>query len=330
MTVLPHPFVAAVRAELEALNVAGPVFVACSGGGDSLALLRACVELRETGVNLRPIAAHFDHRQRPNSHVDGAFVARHAARWDCDVALGSIEATPGASEATLRTARYAWLASTARRVGATFVLTGHTADDQAETVLLRIVRGTGVSGLTGIPAIGPVPGSRGSDGSLRVVRPMLATTGAEARAFLTERGLSWRDDPSNATPDYTRNRLRHDVLPLLAELNPRVREAMVRLASAARDEAEALAALTDAALEGQIGFSGPQRIELSEARLLALPEPARRAALRRVWRKAGWPEQRMGRADWQRLAALAPGDARLFLPHNVQAVYATGLLVFRR
>ncbi|MFH5806260.1 tRNA lysidine(34) synthetase TilS [Alienimonas sp. DA493] len=322
-----HPFVAGVGAAVEDLGVSGRVLVACSGGGDSLALLRACVELRDDGTDLTPIAAHFDHRQRPDSPADAAHVAEHARRWDCEVLSGQHAGGPGASEAVLRTARYGWIAEAANRRSAGFVLTGHTADDQAETVLLRIVRGTGVAGLTGIPALGPLPGSPGGQtaGPL-VARPMLGLSGDAARDFLTECGVAWRDDPTNATAAYARNRLRLDVLPRLEELNPRVREAVGRLAAAARDEAAATAGLADAVLSDAVLAQEAQRMTLRAEPLLRLPEPARRAALRRAWRRASWPERRMGRTDWERLAALTPGDAAICLPHGVRARYAGSAL----
>ena len=214
----PHPFVAAVGAALAELGVAGRVPVACSGGGDSLALLRACVELRDAGADLRPVAAHFDHRQRPDSAADAAAVAACCDAWDCGFVAGTFGGGTGASEAALRDARYGWLAAAAAEAGAAWVLTGHTADDRAETVLLRIVRGTGVAGLAGIPAVGPLPG--GSAGGVRVARPMLSRTGAAARAFLTHRGARWREDPSNRSPDFARNRVRHEALPLLRIAEP--------------------------------------------------------------------------------------------------------------
>ena len=328
----PHPFPAAVDAALVELGVSGTVLVACSGGGDSLALLRVCVELRDSGTDLAPVAAHFDHRQRPGSQADGSAVASRAGAWGCEFRTGRFDGSPGASEAALRSARYAWLGAAAGEVGTGFVLTGHTADDQAETVLMRVIRGTGVAGLAGIPALAPLPGAAAIPGAdrVRVGRPMLALTGAAARGFLADRGVDWREDPTNAVTDFTRNRLRHKVLPLLETLNPRVREAAVRLSAAARDEADATAALADAVLVRALLFATERQIELWDEHLLPLPEPARRAVLRRVWRRAGWPERRMGRSEWTRLAALRPGDDTLFLPHAVRAIYATDELILRR
>ena len=326
----PHPFVAAVGAALAEHEVRGPVLVACSGGGDSLALLRACVELGDAGADLLPIAAHFDHRQRPDSRADGSAVASWCEHWSCESVIGRFDGPPGASEATLRGARYAWLREAARARRAACVLTGHTADDQAETVLLRVIRGTGVAGLAGIPASGPLPGGAADEGVPRVVRPLLSLSGAEARAFLIERGIAWREDPTNAAVDFARNRLRHEILPRLAALNPRVTNALIRLAATARDEAAATDGLTDALLAGALLRADDQQIALRADRLRPLPEPARRAVLRRAWRRAGWPERRMGRDAWIRLSALRPGDAPLCLPHGVRATYDADRLVLHR
>ena len=330
----PHPFVNAVGRALEARGLRGPVVVACSGGGDSLALLRACVELRDAGSDLAPLAAHFDHRQRPDSDADGTVVAALCEAWGIGFDRGVFDGNPGASEATLRAARYGWLTAAAARISSCHVLTGHTADDQAETVLMRILRGTGVAGLAGIPADGPAPGpphgameSTGSE--VHVVRPMLGETGAAARAFLRERGVAWREDPSNATPDFTRNRLRRDVLPRLESINPRWQAAVLRLSAQAAGDAGATDSLANAIADRAVASLTERQIELWERELAPLTDPARIAVLRIAWKRAGWPERRINAAAWGRLAALRPGQ-RTELPHHVRAVHATGEIVLRR
>ena len=310
MTGATHPFPTAVGRACDALGVGGRALVACSGGGDSLALLRALVERRDAGDGFDPIAAHFDHRQRPLSQADGPAVASLARTWGCDFRTGAYAGDPGASEDALRTARYAWLTGTAAAAGAGWVLTGHTLDDQAETVLFRIVRGTGPAGLAGIPAVGDL------GGGVRVGRPLLGLTGAAARAFLSDRGIAWREDPTNASPAFARNRVRHEALPLLETLNPRVREALARLAETAAADAAALRWFADGATAA--AEVGGDRIALPLRMLDPLPAAARVAAVRVLWRRAGWPERRMGRTEWVRLAAAAGGPA-IDLPHGVRA-----------
>ena len=326
MSDLIHPFPEAVRAGLDRIGAAGPLLVACSGGGDSLALLRACVELGEPAT-----AACFDHRQRPRSRADGSTVASFAQEWGCEYVSGEYPGAPGASEDALRTARYGWLARAAAAAGAGWVLTGHTADDRAETVLLRIVRGTGPAGLAGIPASGPVPGAAAGPGTgpVRVGRPLLGVTGAAARAFLTDRGVVWREDPSNAAPNFARNRLRLAVLPRLAELNPRWRDAVLRLSDLAADEAAAAGELAATVAAAALTERSPTCLAFDAGRLPPVGSPARTLVLRRAWRFAGWPERRVTAATWRRLAALAPGGS-LDLPHGVRAEHGVGLRLTRR
>ena len=318
MTADRHPFVAAVADGLERIGAGGSLLVACSGGGDSLALLRACVEL-----NREVTAGCFDHRQRDASQADGSAVASFARQWGCAFLTGAFDGPRGASEAELRNARYAWLAEAAAKSGAGWVLTGHTADDQAETVLHRVIRGTGPDGLGGIPPVGRA-GWR-----VPVGRPMLSVTGAAARAFLSDRGIVWREDATNADPAFTRNRLRHEVLPLLETINPRVRAALCRLADAARDEREAVGDLLTALSDRVVRVRTGDRIELDDGELPPTHSPARVGVVRAVWREAAWPERRMDRARWLRLATLAEGE-RTALPHGVTAERGGGRLVLTR
>ena len=305
-----HPFPAAVAASLHELDVSGPVIVACSGGGDSLALLRACVELGDRPVT----AAYFDHRQRDDSADDGRHVAACCREWDVPFAAGGFTGPRDASEAALRAARYGWLGHAARTAGARAVLTGHTADDDAETVLMRLLRGTGVAGLAGIP---PVSAPATLGGGVALVRPMLGVTGRDARAFLADRGFAWREDPTNATPDRTRSRLRTRVLPRLAEINPRWRGAVRRLSGLAAESAAATDELAVSAFLRAARHTSPAGGQLRVCDLPPPDSPARVPVLRAAWRACGWPERRMGRDDWRRLAATH--RSAVDLPHGVRA-----------
>jgi tRNA(Ile)-lysidine synthase len=178
----------------------GRVLVACSGGADSVALLRVCLVLLGPS---RVVAGHVDHAVRAGSRADAEHVrslcAAHAVP-----ALFERLAPPSADEATLRALRYAALERMRREAGAEVVLTGHTRDDQAETVLLRLLRVAGPERLTGMPA------RRG-----RVLRPLLEVPRAEVRAYARKKRWPFRDDPTNAEPAYLRNRVRKELLPLL-------------------------------------------------------------------------------------------------------------------
>ena len=172
---------------------------------------------------------------------------------------------PAHFEADARRARYAWLAEVARRRGASVVAVGHTRDDQAETILHRILRGTGLRGLAGIPRCRPL-----ADG-VTLVRPLLDVGREELRAYLDGLGQPWREDATNADPSRTRARLRHDLLPRLAEdFNPDVAEALVRLGALARS--------TVAAMDEHIGdVGGAGHPARPRGRARARPRRPRRA-----------------------------------------------------
>jgi len=205
------------------------LLVAVSGGPDSSALLHGLWAVAERlGVSL--VAACVDHRLRPESAEEARGVRRRCQGMGilCEVLEvdvgGARKAHVSAQEAA-RKVRLAALESAALRLGCTKIALGHTADDQAETVLFRIVRGTGVAGLGGIPyRRGPF------------VRPLLDVRRAQILAYLGKRKIDFFSDPSNANRRYARSRIRHDLLPMLARENPRIVDALLALASDVRDK----------------------------------------------------------------------------------------------
>lgn len=216
------------------------LLLAVSGGLDSVTLCHALHELAEA-YDLKLSIGHVNHGLRADdSQADQAFVQALGARLGLPVETARLEPDalrqrrssrdrPTLQEAA-RGLRYAWLADTARRLGAERIATAHTADDQAETVLLRLLRGTGPDGLGGIP-------ERSADGCL--VRPLLSVTREQIQGFAGERRIEWREDASNGRPDYARNRLRLRWLPgLQREFNPRLLRALANLAEAQRRDSE--------------------------------------------------------------------------------------------
>ena len=217
----------------------GLLVVAVSGGPDSLALLHALHSLSpETGIRLH--GAHLDHGLRGDeSAADARFVAAEFRRLGiagtcarADVPAYRRERKLSLEEAA-RDVRYAFLARVAERQGADAVALGHTADDQAETVLMRLLRGSGLAGLRGMS---PLSRRASTGGSVALVRPLLGVTRSEVSQFCRELGLAPRDDASNASTDMLRNRVRLELIPHLETYNPSVRRALLRLArSSARD-----------------------------------------------------------------------------------------------
>jgi len=202
------------------------VVCAVSGGADSVALLFAMYLLREKlGITLT--AAHFNHNLRgAESDEDEIFVRDVCSRYDIPLIVGSacVKAGEKGLEAAARDARYAFFATLPGKIA-----TAHTADDNAETVLLHLIRGTGLKGLG---AIAPVRGN--------IIRPMLDVTRQEVEAFLAEYHLQYRQDSSNDTDDFLRNRIRHHVMPLLKQENPKICENLSTMAQRLRQDEQAL------------------------------------------------------------------------------------------
>ncbi len=290
----------------------GGLVAAVSGGPDSVALARAvALTRRPAGGPL--VLAHLNHGLRgAESDADEAFVAELAAQLPgvelcharLDVALAAERA--GANlEGTARRLRYDWLAGVARERGIRRVATGHTADDQAETVLHRLLRGTGLQGLRGIaPRREIAPG-------VELVRPMLGVTRADVLSFLQALGQPYREDSTNRDLRRTRNRIRHELLPLLTgQYNPAIVDVLGRLAAQAaeafRDEQAAAETLLAAAELPRAG----RELVFDQLRLAAASEREVRAMLRLVWERESWSRDAMGYVAWQRLTALARGAGK--------------------
>ena len=214
------------------------VLVAVSGGADSVALLHALHALAKR-KRWQLTVAHLEHGIRgKDSRDDAAFVRGLARRLNLPCVVGrakvpQLARQQGVSlEMAAREARYAFLVRTARRVGASLMATAHTADDQVETILLKFLRGAGRGGLSGMAPETVVSG-------LRVIRPLLAVTRAHIEAYLRAGKYAWREDETNTDPAFLRNRVRHELLPLLErDYNPGIRQTLQRTQAvlAAEDE----------------------------------------------------------------------------------------------
>jgi tRNA(Ile)-lysidine synthase len=253
------------------------VVVACSGGPDSLALLALAAE-----AGLAPVAVHVDHGARPESAAEPDVVAGFAARLGTGFAAEAVSVAPGPNfEARARAARYEALERARARLGATVVLVGHTRDDQAETVLLNVLRGAGPSGLAGMPA------RRGT-----VVRPLLEVARADLAAVCRRLGLDPIDDPMNADPVHRRVWLRREVIPALERGARRdLRAVLARQAAVAREESDFLdglagdvlaTALEDAALRGKTLLAAPVAVARRAVRLWLGPPPPSSTDVERV------------------------------------------------
>ena len=250
------------------------VLVGVSGGPDSTALLHALHALRRA-LRCRLRACHVHHGLRGREADADARQARALARslripfTEHRVEVRAHARTHGLSiETAARQLRYGVLSDVADRVGATRIATGHNADDQAETVLLNIVRGAGPAGVAGIP---PVRGN--------LVRPLIGVTRAEVEQYCHAQGLSYRLDRSNLDTQHTRNRIRLEILPMLRQVQPQVDSALRRLAAILREENEYISEQARQALR-EIGSQRPGEIGLARGRVGSLPRALQRRVLR--------------------------------------------------
>lgn len=286
------------------------VVVAVSGGADSLGLLRVLWMLRDEW-GLRLTAATLDHGLRGAAGAeDVAYVQNVARGWGVPVIAGWADVPVWASqhgvglEEAARMVRYTFLQRAGAHVGARTIAVGHHRDDQAETVLLHLVRGSGLDGLRGMlpvttlederlardvaitctPTLAAAPVDRPASG-WRVIRPLLDVSRYAIEAYVAACGLVPREDATNTDPDYRRNRIRHEVLPLLAALNPRVAEALARTADILREDAAWLDALSEALLAQWTLEASGDRIVLDRVAWDAAPPAARRRVLRLALRR---------------------------------------------
>lgn len=309
------------------------VLVAISGGADSVALLRGLLQLREP-LKLMLRAAHLNHQLRgADADADAEWVATLCQRFEvpCDVQVAPIRAlaeqTRRGLEETARDARYEFLQATATRHGCDVVATAHTADDQTETVLHHILRGTGLTGLRGMEW------SRSLGDSTRLIRPMLAIRRAEVEEFLTELGQDFRQDATNQDVSLTRNRLRHELLPRLEQdFNPRVREHLCQLAEQAAGCEEASRIAADTLLDAALLDHSENVVRLRRDALTQVSRPLAREVFVRLWQRVNWTRQSMAFAHWERLVDFVQSEqpTAIDLPGPVSVRRRANMLVLQR
>ncbi len=327
--------------------------VAVSGGPDSVALSHVCVELLREGKLPRLVLAHVNHMLRADeSDADERFVQQLPALWQMandarlqcrttriDVA-GIAEAEGGNLESIGRRERYAWLARLACEEGAAWIATGHTADDQAETVLFRLLRGSGVLGLGGMTERRPLllsPSGRGAGGEGRtfnnrdrtpsppaplpegegrktttagvsLIRPLLTIRRQAMLDYLRDKQIPYRIDSSNRDLRFTRNRLRHELLPMLeTQFNRGVVDVLCRLADQAQELSGEIAAQAETLrAKAELPNAGSTLVFAIATLKIASPNLIREM-LRLVWQREGWPMGDMDFERWHWLVEIVQG-----------------------
>ncbi|MCC7083595.1 MAG: tRNA lysidine(34) synthetase TilS [Pirellulales bacterium] len=310
------------------------VVAAVSGGADSVALACALVKFkREFGGPGRLCVAHFNHRLRAEADGDAEFVRRLAGQlgvaYEC---CESDAAAPAASrgdgiEAAARQERYAFLRQAAERLGARYVATAHTADDRVESILFNILRGTGLAGLDGIPRARPL------SAAVTVIRPLLEVRRSELLSYLDARGQGYRVDLTNRSLDFTRNRLRHELLPALREqYRFDIDHSLLRLGNIAADAQRLIERLAEELLDrcllpNEAGSTGVVRLDTRP--LHHQDRHLIREMFVILWRRQGWPLQAMGFHKWDALAVLSLATEPSPTGGIVKAAFPAGMIAER-
>ena len=302
------------------------VLLAVSGGADSMAMLHGMARLKAVGSGCLT-AAHLHHGLRGQEADDDArLVEKTCQELAIPLETGHAEVAARADaegdglEAAARHARYEFLEATAERLGARYVVTAHTADDQAETILHRIVRGTGLAGLAGIPR------ARRLNQVTTLIRPLLGFRREEVVEYLASLGKPYCEDSSNHNTRLTRNHIRHELLPMLrANYNAKVTEALVRLGSLAAEAQRVIDSLVGELTERGIASGENESMVADCVALGGEPRYLVREVLKAVWRTRDWPQQAMGFAEWDEMAEMLLGD-----PKPAKRIFPGGVVADRQ
>jgi len=290
------------------------ILAAVSGGADSVALLHVLAQDMPKEGKLA--IAHVNHGLRgTDSDADATFVRALAEKYGLRYFEHRIEAGTTLSENSARELRYDFLVQQAEQIGFRYLATAHTADDQTETVLHRIVRGTGLSGLSGIAPL------RSMTPAVSLLRPMLHLRRMAILSYLESLGKTFREDKTNLENQFTRNRIRNKLLPMLREeFNPQVDEAVCKLATLAAEHncvvAELLGRIIDTALVEDL----PDRIVLDVVPLQHYSNSVLREVLVFIWKHKKFPQREMDYFHWSALAELfRTSGKRLDFPGGISA-----------
>lgn len=271
-----------------------------SGGADSVAMLRLFHHLAQESTHRKFFACHANHHLRgQESDEDQLFVQKLCQQLNVPLEIVSLPAQQPVSdgvESHLRNMRYQMFEEMAAKLGARYVMTAHNADDQAETILFRILRGTGIAGLAGIPSTRPL-----CDG-VSVIRPMLNITRDEILDFLKSIGQGYRNDSSNQSNDYTRNKIRNQLVPLIqTEFDCKIVERLRPLSQQALEQQRLLDSISEPVLDSASRFLSNSFV-IERGKLGDLPAIVLRHLLVTAWKRMDWPMQDMTFEKWNQLA----------------------------
>lgn len=326
-----HDFLDRLRAGLRLCGPVQRLVVAVSGGADSVALLSGLATLRQE-LNLQLVAAHLNHQIRGEAADDDAEFVRIVSlelKVPIEIRSRNIPAEADQSgeslEEAARRCRYEMLRSIARETGYDNVATAHSADDQVETILHHVLRGTSISGLRGMPRV------RALADDVRLIRPLLDVQRPEIEVWLRDAGLTWKVDHTNSDTSLTRNRIRHVLLPeIRREFNPQVDRALLTLASQAGEIADWISENAEQTADRCCLQADASQIRIDATELASERRVLIRAVLVAIWKRNDWPRKAMGYPEWDRLVDVLTHGGATTLPGGIDARRRGKLLVLTR
>jgi len=314
------------------LNSGDTVLVAVSGGPDSMLLLHAMARLSGK-LRLKKVAVcNLDHCLRgEESAADSDFVRGEAKRLslECYCKKVDISATKRrkiSTEEAAREERYKFFAEAAARAGANVIATGHTIDDQAETILMRLIKGASLKGLVGIAPV------RDGGNGLRIIRPLFELEKDEIVAFLGSRGIEYRMDSSNLEDKYFRNVVRREVMPFLRRYNPRLKRALFNLAEHLREDFEFIRDEKARAVK-RFAASGAGAAEIRLRDIVVQPAAIRKEILRDCLESAGGDVKKLSFSHWKEVDGLLNSRVKgrsVDLPGAIRVTRTAGALTFKK
>ncbi|QDU09724.1 tRNA lysidine(34) synthetase TilS [Gimesia aquarii] len=308
------------------------ILIAVSGGADSVALMQALHQLSNSSYTASLTVAHFNHGLRGNrSDTDAKWLKTECERLAIPFVyekqeLSRLQQESGEGlEELCRKVRYDFLVRMAQENQCTRIAIAHTCDDQAETVLHHIIRGTGISGLKGIPRI------RHLQKGIFLIRPLLEISRGEILNYLKICSQEFRQDETNSDVKFTRNRIRHELLPFLKkELNSNVIQALNRLSHQADEVSTLIDEQAEQILTAATLDKNQEIWRLDCDVFKNTPDYIIRQCFLKIWQRMDWPRKRMGFDHWQRLLKLSRSDQKLNLPDGINAERRERLLILRR
>lgn len=293
------------------------VLAAVSGGSDSMCMLKVLLDLSRS-LGLEVAVANMDHGIRgAESERDSRFVREFAASRGLELlqAKSAIKSVPSGGrsiEEIAREKRYAFLKDAARSSGCRAIATGHTLDDQAETVMMRIITGSSPSSLAGVQPVR-------YDEEVRIIRPLIRADKKEVLAYLKCAGWGFVEDSTNKELDYFRNKVRLEVLPFLERYNPRIKRSLANLSDGVREEFEFIRSEKEKAFT--VGASGVGRVSVSICDMVLQPKPIRKEIFKELVRRAGGNIKKLTYRHWMdadRLIRTGTDGASLDMPGGIR------------